>query len=551
MKKGFRFRRRHARHRRWYFGLLIYAIFVSLTTLLFRGPSPSYQETPLIASVPNLVGELQYLLGEMQARHPAGSSENDEVRTRLVHRLQELGLEVELHSFTLDEKILTNVLAHRPGKKTPRPLLFTSHYDSCQFGPGAGDAMSAVAALLESIRVMQANRIDLECWFLFTDGEELGLKGASQFVTATPWKVERPPLVFNWDARGTEGSVLMFETHAKNYGLVRQLIGRLAFPRFTNSLMVGVYQRLPNGTDFSVWKKKEAIGFNFAMIDGAHRYHTPADTVENVSHRALQHYGNHAQQLLFAISRWSDREWQAVEADTPAVFFDILGGPIMVYPEYWNGFLTLIAWLGVALVARKYHRQSSLRTRPLAVVWTAVLLLLVAGVAFDWGLATLLTRFKVLPARFFAGSGLVAWLYALPPFLLCVTCVDYVLERRHVLYVRLAVWIWMAILASFTTLLAPGAAFLFHWPLFLSLGLGLLGHQSRSSDYWSLFGFSLLYVPLLVLFLIAMGPSDGIALGFGFSLLLLPTLPLLAEPFVVQPVVSLENDTNLALESNP
>ncbi len=307
-------------------------LVMAMTIILFRGPTPVEPFIAKNVSATNLIFEIENLLGPDSVPHPAGSEENSQVRDRLIARLQALGLEVETFPFRAngltareEDLSLTNILAHRPGRSTPRPVVMAAHYDSCRFGPGVGDDLAGVASLLENIRSLAARRSDMECWFLITDGEELGLKGAEHFVSSQYFQNRGRPLVFNWDARGDEGSVLMFQTHAGNHGLVRKLIHSLSFPRFTNSLMVNVYEKLPNDTDFTPFKRDGWIGFNFAMLDGAHRYHTPEDNLENISHRSLQHYANHCQQLLMTIERWTDKDWQQLDGDAPAVFFDVLG----------------------------------------------------------------------------------------------------------------------------------------------------------------------------------------------------------------------------------
>ena len=48
-------------------------------------------------------------------------------------------------------------------------------------------------------------------YLLFTDGEELGLLGAQQFVKRHPLSAKKP-IVLNFDARGTSGPVVMYES---------------------------------------------------------------------------------------------------------------------------------------------------------------------------------------------------------------------------------------------------------------------------------------------------------------------------------------------------
>ena len=86
--------------------------------------------------------------------------------------------------------------------------------------PGAADAGSGVAAILESARAFRsgpAPRNDVI--LLFTDGEELGLLGARAFVEQHPWAKDVRVAV-NFEARGTSGPAQMFETGPDNGAVV-------------------------------------------------------------------------------------------------------------------------------------------------------------------------------------------------------------------------------------------------------------------------------------------------------------------------------------------
>ena len=48
---------------------------------------------------------------------------------------------------------------------------------------------------------------------------------------------------------------------------------------------------MPNGSDFSEFKKMGLQGINFAVLNSLDYYHTPKDNYENVSDTSLQHYG--------------------------------------------------------------------------------------------------------------------------------------------------------------------------------------------------------------------------------------------------------------------
>ena len=77
-----------------------------------------------------------------------------------------------------------NILAATP---VPRPSLLVAHYDSVTNSRGAGDDGAAVAALLETARIVMAGpKLRRSIFILFTDAEEVGLLGALAFVHEHP-----------------------------------------------------------------------------------------------------------------------------------------------------------------------------------------------------------------------------------------------------------------------------------------------------------------------------------------------------------------------------
>ena len=124
--------------------------------------------------------------------------------------------------------------------------------------------------------------------FLFTDGEERGLLGAQAWFAARP-----PPIgaVLNMEARGGGGRALMFETGPGN-GAMIELFARTAPLPSSNSLAVFIYERMPNGTDFTVARRRGLQGMNFAFIGRPGQYHQPGSTPEALDQGSLQHMGD-------------------------------------------------------------------------------------------------------------------------------------------------------------------------------------------------------------------------------------------------------------------
>jgi hypothetical protein len=365
------------------------------------------------------ISELRYLMEGRDAEltnrpHPAGSAENGAFRDRLIERLRSLGLVVSEQPFQDGELSLVNVIGYRPGRKTPRPIVLCTHYDSCLWGPGAGDAGSCVAAILEALRVLDVRGVPCAFWVVMTDGEEsngrFGLRGARHLVETKPWPWgEQTPLVINFDARGNRGAVLLYETHENNLAAMQTAGPAIGTPRITSSLMVNVYQRLPNATDYTIFKQAGWMGWNFAIIGGAENYHTPNDSLVNLSDRSVQHFAAHAVGMITALDQLPPEAWSSLEPSVSATFFDLLGTRVVTMPQSTNWIWLAIAsglWLANVRLALRRNEVTwrSLIIAPLRLLAATVVAALIGSAIYF-----LLSRSEAaLPARFMPWGWMLA-----------------------------------------------------------------------------------------------------------------------------------------------
>jgi MFS family permease len=236
-----------------------------------------------------------------RAPHMPGSVEHDRVRERIVTALELAGFEVDVQETTVVVRrgrlvhavSVRNVLGRKRGTASTGGVALASHYDTEQLAPGAGDDGAAVAATLEAVRALaHGEPLRNDLYVIVTDAEELGLLGARAFVEQHPWWPEITVLL-NFEARGSAGASVMFETSAGNAWAVREFARADPYP-VASSLFFEIYERLPNDTDFSVYKHAGVTGLNFAFVEGADAYHRPSDSIENLSAASLQHHGEHA-----------------------------------------------------------------------------------------------------------------------------------------------------------------------------------------------------------------------------------------------------------------
>ena len=401
-----------------------------------------------------------------QIPHPSGSVENRLVKDRIVAELKSYGYEPEIQStFQCSPPSrapgctqVENILAVRKGGSRGKAILATAHYDSVPAGPGVADDGAGTAVMLELARVLKSKPLSRnDVIFLFTDGEETGLRGAVAFAEQNPL-MKSVALVVNVESRGDTGPSIMFETGPGNSRLIGLFADAAPLP-VSNSLAYEIYRLLPNDTDFSIYKRHGLSGFNFAMIGSASRYHSPRDDLAHLDHNTLQHHGDHAFAL---VSRLLDEDLDALKSASDASYFDVFGRMMLVWPSALNLPLSLLGLFGIFGLLVKYRAEFSFtRAGFAALALTTTLVMLYAlGWVLSlplaiWPGAHPLDHPSPWPARtaLLSGAMLVA---ALVPALLGSR-----VKTRALLLVN---WLLLSILATVCAATLPGAAYALMWP---------------------------------------------------------------------------------------
>lgn len=474
--------------------------------------------------------------------HPVGSPAHIRARELLVEELRRLGVEPELQSsvgvgqLRLSRSVLAapvvNVLARLPGTASGassaarRSLLLLAHYDSVPTGPGASDDAAGVAALLEVLRALKAGPpLQNDVLFLFSDAEEAGLLGAFAFVDEHPWAREVGAVV-NLEARGTSGPSFLFQTSGNERWLLEQFAQSAPHP-VTSSLAATVYSVLPNDTDLTVFRRAGIPGLNFAFIEGASFYHSMLDDPEHLDLRSLQHHGGHALALARQLGN-ADLSQAKGDAEAPgrdaAVFFDVLGRHVFIYsPAAAKGLAAFCCALliGVGLWLQRNGSGPFFSLRgTLRALWV-----LPAAVALSAALTSALTSggYALSPplVQQFMGNGGALAFASLGLMLLVWSLVGAMgsLAHRWGLPGRgdlaLAALCWWSLLLFGTTLRAPGASYLFAWPVLGAVGvLAAMGSPTVSAGRAVLLALAAAVLPLTF-----GGVLRGVVTGLGTQLL--------------------------------
>jgi hypothetical protein len=344
-----------------------------------------------------------------------------------------------------------------------------------------------VAAVLEVAR-MAALRNDFrhDLIFLFSDAEEQGLIGASAFARENDLFGE-VRAVINLEARGAGGASVMFETGPGNRGLIRMLAKNLDRP-VANSIAYEVYRRMPNDTDFSVYREYDLPGLNFAFTGNAAIYHSAIDDLNHLSHGSLQHHGQNAWSMLLAMDERSILE----RSEEDAAYIDLFGRKLLHYPvSSAIGLALVLSVLVMVAIRRSYPRQVTIRQ----VLWTllGVGLLTLALPAAGWLLSYPLGHWVDMSPLQHPYS----WLGRMTLFLAAIWVLARVLRflapRASTGSVMLTCWALFAVMALALAYVLPIAGYIAVLPL-LGFSLALLLDAFRLKKpprlaFAGLFGF--------------------------------------------------------------
>lgn len=323
--------------------------------------------------------------------HVAGSPANEVVGDRIIARLESYGYSPQIQSeFHCNPMFgscspVRNIMAVKPGVDGKAAVLLTAHYDSGWAGPGAADDGAGTAAVLEIARMMaDFPAFDNNVIFLFSDSEENGLIGADAFADGHAL-FPQVKAVINLEARGTTGPSALFETGEGNRGLIRVFSKNVERP-VGNSLVYEIYKRMPNDTDYTVYKRKGVMGANFAFAQGAPVYHSVIDDTDHLSPGSLQHHGDNAWSMLQGLG---DRDLTARRGVEDAGYIDVFGSRLIHYPVSITGGLALVlgVWvmLAIGVSFRREFRFRQLRWGLLAVPFM-LFGLLFGGYLLTWPL---------------------------------------------------------------------------------------------------------------------------------------------------------------------
>ena len=178
--------------------------------------------SPLVFSAERAMVDLRVIAA---APRPVGSAANGAIGDYLMTQIAALGLSPQLQSSHVFrhtpgfpeahvmavENVLVRIPGSDPGGKA---LLVSGHYDSVGTSPGATDCAMCTVTVLETLRAVVAaadagQPLRNDVIFLFTDAEEIGVAGASGFMSDHPWAAD-VGLSLVFEGLGSDGAPLLY-----------------------------------------------------------------------------------------------------------------------------------------------------------------------------------------------------------------------------------------------------------------------------------------------------------------------------------------------------
>lgn len=256
---------------------------------------------------------------EFAGRKPGTAGHADALRY-LQNRFGQIGLRPfnsgYIHAFKIQDDLAgQNLIGYIPGKLSDRYMVISGHYDHVgirqgEVYPGADDNASGVSALLAIAAYYSKNQPNHSLIFAAFDAEEMGLRGAHEFVKNPSVPIEQILLNINMDmvSRNDEKRLVAAGTYH-----TPDLIPMLDQVKSDVITLIKGYD-VP-GTGREDWTRQSdhgafhAIGIPFIYfgVEDHPDYHTPRDTFENIQPTFFYH----AVQTVLEAIKVVDRELPA------------------------------------------------------------------------------------------------------------------------------------------------------------------------------------------------------------------------------------------------
>jgi hypothetical protein len=311
--------------------------------------------------------------------HPVGSPAQQRVREHLVSEAEGLGLPTEVQPDEVSgaENVIVRVAG---ADDSGLDVLLTAHYDSAVGAPGAADDGMAVAAMLETMRVLtERERLANDVVFLFTDGEEQGQTGIAAYVDDHP-DAARVAVSFVFDGMPDSSGTELRTTTPGDAWLVRE-VAAASPPLFGNSA-TNTSDRERLGNDFAAFAPADMAAAEILTEGSVVRYHNAGDNLAAVDEGVLQDQGN---TMVALAEHFGDLDLsKASVSDEDVVFLSMPVVGLVAYPGWLALVLALTAAAALVAVLGVARRRGHVNLARLASSAGLVLGLAAVATVASW-----------------------------------------------------------------------------------------------------------------------------------------------------------------------
>ena len=324
-------------------------------------PAPPTASAPASAfSSARASGHVRFLAAQPR---PIASAANAEARQYIVDQLRAMGLDPVVQTATAQRSwidrhhnarvvlgVVNNIVVHVPGNATDharRPaLLLATSYDTGERSLGAATSAAPVAAMLETLRILQAGgpRAN-DLLVLFADGEQVGGLGTRAFAGQHPL-AKRAGLVIRFDGGGSTGAPVLIGASGDNRAAIRGWADAAPNPH-GSSLMQAVVQFMPGAPDMGALATLGRARLHLANVESSNGFHIGSrDTPDRLDPGSVRAMG----ETMIALARHFG---QAPPDDGPAgaaVYFNVPGIGVAHYSTAAAWMLTRLTCLMFIIV---------------------------------------------------------------------------------------------------------------------------------------------------------------------------------------------------------
>jgi hypothetical protein len=294
---------------------------------------------------------------------PIASDANAEARQYIVGQLHAIGLDPVVQTATAQKTwidrqhnarvalgVVNNIVLLVPGSapdRARRPaLLMATGYDTAERSVGAASSAAPVAALLETLRVLQAGAPRAnDLLVLFADGEQVGGLGARAFAGQHPL-AKRAGLVLRFDGGGSAGAPILIGASGDNRAAIAGW-AHAAPDAHGSSFMQAVYQFVPGAPAMGALGQLGTARLHFANVEGSNgaglRSRDTAGRLDPASVQAMS-------ETMLALARHFGDAPPAAVAAGEAVYFNVPGIGVAHYSADAAWMLTRLACLMFIIV---------------------------------------------------------------------------------------------------------------------------------------------------------------------------------------------------------